>query len=132
VKTLALDYYKNWYSCSESIVKAASDKGYCSVDLVKLATPFSGGMSVGCICGALAGAQIVIGSIFEKEDAKLMSKELIKRFISYNKATCCKILSHGLDKGSAERRELCKNYVANTAEILEEMIKNKIYVQSNY
>ena len=68
MKQIALDYFKNWYSCSESIVKAAADKGYCSEDLVKIATPFSGGMSVGCLCGAIAGAQIVIGAIFNKED----------------------------------------------------------------
>ena len=127
MKRLALDYYKNWYSCSECIVRAAADKGYCSEDLIKIATPFSGGMSIGCICGAIAGAQIVIGSVFEKEDSKLMAKEFIKRFTANNKVTCCKALSCGLDKGSAERRELCKNYVANSAEILESMIKDKVY-----
>ncbi|MBR1907469.1 C_GCAxxG_C_C family protein [bacterium] len=130
MKDSALEYFKNWYSCSESIVKAAVDKGYCSEDLVKVATPFSGGMSSGCLCGAVAGAQIVIGAVFDREDARLMAKDFIKRFTANNKVTCCRVLSHGLDRGSAERRELCKNYVANCAEILEDMIKNKIYVQS--
>lgn len=129
MKQIALDYFKNWYSCSESIVKAAADKGYCSEDLVKIATPFSGGMSVGCLCGAIAGAQIVIGAIFNKEDARLMAHEFVKRFREHHKVSCCKILSHGLEKGSAERREYCKNYVADCAEILESLIKDRVQVE---
>lgn len=128
MKLLALNYYKNWYSCSECVVKSAIDKGYCSEDLLKIATPFSGGMACGCLCGAVAGALIVIGAVFNKEDSKLMANDFIKKFTSANKTTCCSVLSHGLDKGSAERRELCKNYVANCAYILEEMIKNKHYI----
>lgn len=126
VKYLALNYYKNWYSCSECIVKAAADKGYCSEYLVNIATPFSGGMASGCLCGAVAGALIVIGEVFNKEDSKLMANDFMKRFIAKNKTTCCHKLSQGFDKGSAERRELCKNYVSVCADILEEMVKNKI------
>ena len=125
MKKLALNYYKNWYSCSECIVKAAADKGYCSEDLIRLATPFSAGMSSGCLCGAVAGAQIVIGSVFENEDAKLMARVFVNRFLKNNKSTCCNVLSAGFDKGSAERRELCKNYVSNCAEILDDILKNK-------
>ena len=130
MKYLALNYYKNWYSCFDCIVKAAADRGYCSEDLVKVATPFSGGLASGCLCGAIAGALIVIGEVFNKEDSKLMAKEFTKRFVANNKTTCCYKLSRGLDKGSAERRELCKNYVSCCAEILDEMVKNKIYVQN--
>ena len=128
MKSLALNYYKNWYSCSECVVKAAIDKGYCAEDLLKISTPFSAGMASGCLCGAVAGALIVIGAVFNKEDSKLMANDFIKKFTSANKTTCCKVLSHGLDKGSAERRELCKNYVANCSSILEEMIKNKLSI----
>ena len=129
MKQLALNYYKNWYSCSECVVKAAIDKGYCGEDLLKIATPFSGGMASGCLCGAVAGALIVIGSVFNKEDSKLMANDFIKKFMADNKATCCRVLSHGLDKGSAERRELCKNYVSNCAYILEKMIKSKLCIR---
>ena len=129
MKQPALENFNNWYSCSESIVKAAADKGYCSEDLIKVATPFSGGMSVGCLCGAVAGAQIVIGAVFDRDDARLMAHEFIKRFREHNKVTCCKVLSHGLEKGSQERRVYCKNYVADCAEILEDLIKSKIQVE---
>lgn len=126
MKDLALEYFKNWYSCSESLVKAAADKGYCSEDLITVATPFSGGMSVGCLCGAIAGAQIVIGAVFGKEDARLMANEFVKRFRDVNKFTCCKALSHGLERTSLERKELCKKYVFDSAEIVEELIKSKV------
>jgi len=131
MKQLALDYYKNWYSCSECVVKSAIDKGYCSEDLLKIATPFSGGMASGCLCGAVAGALIVIGAVFNKEDSKLMANDFIKIFTAENKVTCCSVLSKGLDKGSAERRELCKNYVSSCAYILEKMIKRKLSIQSD-
>lgn len=129
MKELALNYFNNWFSCSESIVKSAVDKGYCSEDLVKVATPFSGGMSVGCLCGAIAGAQIVIGAVFDRDDARIMAHEFMKRFRELHKVSCCKVLSHGLEKGSAERREYCKSYIADCADILENMIKSKIQIE---
>lgn len=127
MKDLALKYFKEWYSCSESIIMAAAEKGYCSKDLVNISTPFSGGMSSGCLCGAIAASQMVIGACFERDLSKFMAKEFITKFKNRHKATCCKILSHGLASGSPERREYCKNYVSDCAEILEELVKDKVY-----
>ncbi len=55
MKEKAVNYYKQGYSCSESIIHAAMDKGFCSQTLLAVATAFSGGMSSGCLCGAVAG-----------------------------------------------------------------------------
>ena len=63
LKDKAAQYYKQGYSCSESVVMAAIDEGLCDKSLLACATPFSGGMSSGCLCGAVAGAQLVIGYI---------------------------------------------------------------------
>ena len=70
MKNKASDYYKQGYSCSESVVKAAIDAGLCDESLLSTATVFSGGMSSGCICGAVAGAQLVLGHNFGKGNAK--------------------------------------------------------------
>lgn len=128
MQQLALKYFKEWYSCSESIVMAAAEKGYVPQEYVKLATPFSGGMASGCLCGAIAASQLVIGACFEKDVAKLMAKEFIQKFKARHKATCCRVLSHGLDKGSPERRELCKNYVHDCAVLVEEILEGRVYV----
>lgn len=127
MKDLALKYFKEWYSCSESIVLAAADKGLCSAELLCVATPFSGGMSSGCLCGAIAGAQIVIGACVERDKARFMAKEFITKFKERNKATCCRILTREHENNSSERRESCKKYVYDCAEILEELVQGKVY-----
>ena len=54
MKENAIKYFKSGYSCSESIVKAASEAGLCSAELLPIATSFSGGMSSGCVCRILS------------------------------------------------------------------------------
>ena len=57
----AREYFNNGYSCSESIIMELADKGVVSRELLSLATPFSCGIGSGCLCGEIAGAQLVIG-----------------------------------------------------------------------
>ena len=64
----ASEYFNNGYSCSESMIKWAIDEGLVSEDLLSVATPFSGGMGSGCLCGAIAGAHMIIGSQFGREN----------------------------------------------------------------
>lgn len=64
MKEKALFYFNNGYSCSESIIKAAIDEGLCDPILLSCATSFSGGMSLGCVCGTVAAAQIISGFHF--------------------------------------------------------------------
>lgn len=64
IKEKALGYFKNGYSCSESIVQACIDLGLCDKELLPCATTFSAGMSSGCACGAVTGAQLVLGYLF--------------------------------------------------------------------
>lgn len=131
IKEKALEYFKNGYSCSESIVQACIDEGLCDKSLLPCATTFSAGMSSGCICGTIAGAQLVLGYIFgrnnkfnnqtsARENAALLVEEFKKR----NKITCCRILCLGLE-GSA-KKEHCSKLVNDSAEILEELIKVKV------
>jgi len=132
MKNKASEYYKQGYSCSESVVKAAIEAGLCDKSLLSVATSFSGGMSSGCLCGAVAGAQLVLGANFGKENilgnqecARAKAKEFIDEFKKNHKATCCKVLTAGLEFGSPQRKQNCTCLVEECAEILEDLVKVK-------
>jgi len=124
----AIKYFEQGYSCSESIIKEAVDLGLCDASLLPVATSFSGGMGSGCLCGTIAGAQMVIGYIYGKNNSKgneaiarQLAKEFIDKFKSQYKATCCRVLTHGLDMHSPERKNNCKNLVEFSSKLLKEI-----------
>lgn len=132
LKNISTDLFEQGYSCSESIVRAAYESNLINSDvdiklLNKLASAFSGGMGEsGCLCGAVAGAQIVLGSILGREDKdifpkdiKAASRKLVESFKEKRKVTCCKALSAGYEFHSQERRQNCVGIVKDVAEILE-------------
>lgn len=131
MKNKAIEYYMNGYSCSESIVKTAIDAGLCDESLLPCATSFSGGMLSGCLCGAAAGAQLVLGYNFGRgnskgndDEGRAKAKEFIEEFKKRNKVTCCKVLSMGLE--GIERKRHCCKMVGDGAEILEQMLKVRV------
>lgn len=133
MKDKAVNYYKEGYSCSESVVKTAIDAGFCDENLLAVATSFSGGMSSGCLCGAVAGSQIVLGNNFGKgnkkgnqEIARQKAKEFIEEFKKNRKATCCRVLTAGFEMSSPERKQNCMSLVAECAELLERLSKENI------
>lgn len=133
MKNKAVNYYKSGFSCSESVVQSAIDIGLCDKNLLAVATVFSGGMSSGCVCGAVAGAQLVLGANFGKanqmgneESARVKAKEFVDEFKKAHKATCCKALTAGLEFGSPERKQNCTKLVEECAQILECMVGSKV------
>lgn len=131
MKEKAVENYKQGFSCSESIVKAAIDEGFCDKSLLSCATSFSAGMSSGCACGAVTGAQMVLGYNFGRDNLKgnpVSAREKAKCFVDEfkkrNKVTCCRALTAGLE--GAARKEHCTKLVADSAEILENLIKVKV------
>lgn len=130
MKEKAVKYYKSGYSCSESIAQAAIDEGLADEMILSVATSFSGGMSSGCLCGAVAGSQLVIGANHGKsnvagnpENARAFAKEFVEKFKNKRKFTCCKALTSGLEFGSPERKQNCTAIVSECAEILENLLK---------
>ena len=123
---LAPNYFLSGLSCSESIVKSAIDLGLVSSEMLSVATSFSGGMSSGCLCGAVAGSQMVIGFLHGKEKdntARALAKEFYDRFTKTHKVTCCKVLTKDFkDFHSPERKNHCVNMVADCSKILDEML----------
>lgn len=131
MKEKAIEYYMNGFSCSESVLKTAIDEGLCDESLLPCATTFSAGMSSGCLCGAVAAAQIVLGYNFGRDNSKNneviardKAKALIEGFKARNKVTCCKALTAGLE--GMERKQHCCKMVSDACELLEELIKVKV------
>lgn len=131
MKNKAVEYFKNGFSCSESIIKAASEEGLCDSSLISVATAFSGGMSSGCLCGAVAAVQILSGLHYGKDNpfgndvkARENAAFIIEEFKKRNKVTCCRVLSGGLS--GAEKKERCSKYVADCCEILENLMKVRV------
>ncbi len=127
LKDCALSYYSEGYSCSESVVLAAHKVGLIDDNLVNVATGFSGGISSGCLCGAISGAVIVIGYLHGKNKtnkARVLSKRFIEEFKNIHKATCCRALTSGFkDFHSNERRAHCFNMVESSCIILDKILK---------
>ncbi|MCD8024136.1 MAG: C-GCAxxG-C-C family protein, partial [Candidatus Gastranaerophilales bacterium] len=122
----ACNYFLNeGFSCSESVIKAAADEGFIPVDFVKIGTAFSGGMGSGCLCGAVAGAQIVI-SYCKNEKARILAKKFIEEFKKKTGAACCRVLTSKFgDFHSKERKMHCVNMVELSSRLLEEILKTE-------
>ena len=125
----AAEYFNKGYSCSESMIKWAVDEGLVPEELLSIATPFSGGMSSGCLCGAVAGAQIIAGWLYGRENkngnevkARVFAKEIISRFMETHKATCCRALTRGLEMGSPERKAHCTHMVDDCEKIIKDLL----------
>lgn len=127
----AVEHFLGGNSCSESIVLGSVDEGLCDKELLPLATPFSGGISSGCLCGAVSGSIMVIGYLYGKNNkfnnptiARELAKRFMDKFKSQHSATCCRVLSRGTQAGTPERKQHCTNFVEygfNTLiEVLEE------------
>lgn len=128
----AVEYFMQGSSCSESILQEAIEKGLVPKELLACATPFSGGMASGCLCGAIAGSQIVLGYLYGKNNnsgnevlARQKAKELIDEFKKQHKVTCCRALTAGLDMFSPERKQHCQAMVNTCSKILYELIEKK-------
>ena len=130
MKERAKDLYFEGYVCAESIVKAAAEEGRIPQEYVKLATGFGQGMLSGCVCGALAGAQLVIGANCGRTSADEdpwecaeKSKAFVDQFKKRYKVTCCRALGGKLERNSPEQKQTCSQIVEYVAGILDELLK---------
>ena len=132
MKEKAVDFYVNkGYSCAESVIKAASEEGLSPRELLSCATAFSGGMASGCVCGAVAAAQIISGLHFGRENqygnentAREKAAFIVEEFKKNHKVTCCRVLSKGLE--GLARKQNCSKYVADACDILQKLLEVKV------
>ena len=130
----AVEYFtKQGYSCAESVMQNAIDEGIVPAELLPVASSFSGGMGSGCLCGAIGASQCIIGYLFGKNNsegndylARAKAREFIEEFKKNHKATCCRVLTAGMDMASPERKSHCSNMVDECSKILKDIIKVKV------
>ncbi len=126
---LAPNYFTQGFSCSEAIAKAAVDMGLADENFVSTATSFSGGMGSGCLCGAVAGSQMVIGLLhgkYKDNTARTLAKEFYQKITSIHKVTCCRVLTKDFKEfHSPERKAHCTNMVYDCAKILDEILSEE-------
>lgn len=138
---LATDLFMQGNSCSESVVRAACRSGLCGNDVPDdvvnmITSAFSGAMGThDCLCGAVAGSQIVLGLIYgrtsfrnDPHKIKAIAAEFVKRFKEKRKTTCCRALRAKYKDNPLANRQNCATIVGESAEIVNDIIRERINV----
>lgn len=136
IAKLAKEYHMSkGYMCSEAVVRAINEGMELNLPLEVLssASSFGGGMGGGCLCGALSGGQLVLGAVIGRTSVlenpsriKIASAELYDYFKSYNKATCCRVLTAKFDKSKGEHKPHCAKLVMMVSEKVSEILEKNI------
>lgn len=142
--TEALEYFRNKYNCSQSVLTPFGTELHLSADVcLKIATAFGGGMGrQQQTCGAVTGALMVIGLKYgkgvnddevKKQLTYLKTREFFEEFKNIHGSTNCRELLDGLDMTDPEdhqkimERNLfdlkCEKYVADAVKITEKLLK---------
>ena len=141
----AVEYFNNNFNCSQGVFTAfATELGIDEKLALRLGTNFGGGERKGELCGAVAGALMVLGlrcghcdsnDIEGKDKAYKISEEFMNRFISKNGSVICReLLGYDLSKDEDMEiirsknlfRSVCPEMVRSAANILDEMINEGI------
>lgn len=138
VRQVAEDYYRNGdYYCSESIVKTIRDEFDLPVpdSAIAMASGFPVGIGgSGCTCGAIAGGVMALGMFFGREKPRdeavnkcmALSKELHDIFRDRHKCLCCRVLTNGMELGSAEHMKQCVSFTGEVAEVTARIIVREL------
>lgn len=100
----AVEYKENGYNCAQAVIKALSDINDMDVDeLLKAAAGFAVGMgTTEATCGALIGANMMLGLWSDGQGTLANSKQLLESFKYTSGAVTCKEL-----KGIGTGKVLC-------------------------
>ena len=133
----AVDIFHQGFACSESVIYALR-KNFeleMSDDAIAMSTGFPWGLGGGgCICGALAGATMVIGYFSGRTvpgDPKnvrcfALCNELNDFFKETCGGTCCRVLTRGMEKDAPERKAQCTRFVEATVKKTAEIILREL------
>ena len=133
----AVDIFHQGFACSESVIYALR-KNFeleMSDDAIAMSTGFPWGLGGGgCICGALAGATMVIGYFYGRTvpgDPKnvrcfALCNELHDFFKETCGGTCCRVLPRGMETDAPERKAQCTRFVEATVKKTAEIILREL------
>lgn len=125
LKADALEIFCNGFACSESVIFALRKHFDVDIsdDAIAMSSGFPWGLGgPGCLCGAVAGGTMMIGYFFGRKtpgDPKInrcfeLTAEFHDAFKKEFGATCCRVLTKGMEKQSQERKEHCMKMVSFT------------------
>ena len=136
-ESIARERYHGGANCAESVLFAVPEA--LGDDSLRL--PGSAGMGWtagiaegGCLCGALAAAVMLAGveadhhpgPVGGRRRASLDAAEEIRAtFKERFGSTCCRVLRHGMDPGSAQCREHCAGITGETAEMVTAILAER-------
>ncbi len=132
--------FDSGFNCAQSVVAVFSEKyGLSKSHALKVASGFGGGLRCGEVCGAAAGAAMVIGLrdgqfvSYDKETKQFCNEktvEFMRRFREANQSIVCRDLL-GIDISTDENRAkaaeqglfktVCVDMVTSAVVILEAM-----------
>jgi C_GCAxxG_C_C family probable redox protein len=144
LKQKTINYFKQGYACSEAFIRAAYDCEIIDKEsdielLNKIASPFAGGVdSSGCLCGALVGAQMIVGCLIGRKDLSYpndmvqnASKLIVDQYKAKGHVTCCRASLDDFDETLEERMHNCTKTIEDVMDILYENVIDKIKVTAS-
>ncbi len=144
IQTTIKNYPEMFFAYNNGIAATATELGIEEILALRLGTNFGGGGRKGELCGAVAGALMVLGlrcghcdsdNMDSKGKAYSISEKFMNRFIKKNGSVVCReLLGYDLCKEDELKiikeenlfRTLCPVMVRSAAEILDEMINEGI------
>ena len=140
----ALRYFSDRFHCSQAVLAAyTNETGLTEEQSLRIACCFNSGMRKGEVCGACAGALMVLGALFgqtEKNDlesrahANALTERFLNRFRELNGTYICNEIL-GCDISSPEGAAYakshglftttCRDMVALAVRVLEDILKSE-------
>ena len=140
----AVDYYMNNFNCSQGVFATyATEAGMDEKLALKIATNFGGGARKGELCGAVAGALMVLGLKYghcdaddpeAKAQAYAVAEAYMNRFIDRNGSVVCRELlgcdlTDPADRKIIQEKNLfrtrCPELIRSAVQILEEILSER-------
>lgn len=141
IKNKAEEYYRSGdFYCSEAIVKTYIEEFDLDLpdDVIAMASSFPVGMgNSGCSCGAVIGAQMMLGYFFGRRQAgdnkvnKTMelSAELHDYFREEHGSLCCRILTKDFKVGSKAHIKQCIDFTGEMAYVAAKKICDELELE---
>jgi C_GCAxxG_C_C family probable redox protein len=126
-------YEAHRFCCSESILLVINKSfglGLAEEVASSMADGFCGGMSAGCVCGALSSSVMALGLILSprknggmrKKEFQSLCKKMHDQFEERFGSTCCRCLVEDKQDNRRKRMKFCGNLTGEAAAILGRLL----------
>jgi len=120
--------------CSQAVLLAINEHISLGMDnalLTRLGSAFCGGCGAGCMCGALAGAEMALGLVLGPDDGgnaddnkriRKIAARLHDQFKKKFGSTCCKQLTKGFFFQKKKRKKHCMQLTQVATELVLDLL----------